>query len=313
MGTVEDLRGRKFGKLTVIERAPNKKDGSTQWYCRCDCGNKNLVVAIGTNLRSGHKKSCGCISKAIDLTGQKYGRLTVINRAENKTSKEVKWNCKCDCGNPKLITVSSTNLRKGNTKSCGCLSRENRHKLKRGPNKYEIFDGWVIGHTKSGKEFCFDEDDYNKVKDICWSLGANGYVVGTYNGKKVLMHRFIMEAKKGEVVDHINHSTVDNRKSNLRIVSHQENSQNKKPDRKNKSGFTGVSWVKKLKKWRASITIKYKSYNLGVYDTIEEAASVRKEAEEKYFGEYSYDNSMKISPIGIDMCEHSIQAVPNHG
>ena len=65
------------------------------------------------------------MGKFIDLTGQKFGRLTVIKRVENK-GKETCWLCKCDCGNE--IIVQSNNLKSGNSKSCGCLNKE--HLLK---------------------------------------------------------------------------------------------------------------------------------------------------------------------------------------
>lgn len=67
------------------------------------------------------------MTKIIDLTGQKFGRLTVIKRAENNKLNKVCWLCKCDCGNE--VIVISQYLRTGHTKSCGCLNTENRSKL----------------------------------------------------------------------------------------------------------------------------------------------------------------------------------------
>ena len=103
MGQVTDLTGKKFGRLTVIERAENKKEGRVCWKCKCDCGNETIVT--GKNLRSGHTTSCGCLKierckrRLIDLTGKRFGRLTVIERAENDKSGNPFWKCKCDCGN----------------------------------------------------------------------------------------------------------------------------------------------------------------------------------------------------------------------
>lgn len=133
IGKAEDLRGKKFERLTVLYRVekPNtyKKDYSgTFWKCKCDCGNITIVSA--QSLKSSSTKSCGCIQKEhitnlgknsiIDLTGQKYNKLTVIKRVENNTSNKVSWLCKCDCGNETI--VDSNSLRTGNTKSCGCLN-----------------------------------------------------------------------------------------------------------------------------------------------------------------------------------------------
>lgn len=61
------------------------------------------------------------MSKFIDLTGQKFGRLTVIERAKNYKSGQSRWLCKCDCGNEKVIAVG--NLKNGHTQSCGCLRK----------------------------------------------------------------------------------------------------------------------------------------------------------------------------------------------
>lgn len=59
---------------------------------------------------------------AIDLTGQVFGRLTVIKRVKNSNDGHARWECQCECGN--IVTVSSNVLKKGNTKSCGCLNRD---------------------------------------------------------------------------------------------------------------------------------------------------------------------------------------------
>lgn len=124
---VKNEIGNKYGRLTVISRAENTPQGAAQWLCKCECG--SLCVVSGVSLRSGNTKSCGCLqrerageSKLIDEVGNRYGRLTVIERAENAPDGKAQWLCKCDCGN--LRTVSGVNLRSGHTKSCGCLQRE---------------------------------------------------------------------------------------------------------------------------------------------------------------------------------------------
>ena len=122
-----DLTGQRFGRLTVIERA-GTKHGEAVWRCRCDCGNE--VVVSGYKLRTGHSKSCGCIVSehakrfAKDLTGQRFGRLVVIERA-GRINSYAAWRCLCDCG--KEIIVASNQLRRGQVKSCGCLQSEMGH------------------------------------------------------------------------------------------------------------------------------------------------------------------------------------------
>ena len=113
-----DLTGQKFGRLTVIERVENKGK-RVAWLCQCECGNEKVIV--GQSLKSGNTMSCGCTNEVEDLTGQKFGRLTVIERAENK-GKKVAWLCQCECGNEKVIRGCS--LKNGDTISCGCLQNE---------------------------------------------------------------------------------------------------------------------------------------------------------------------------------------------
>lgn len=98
-----DLIGQVFGDLTVIERAEN--DGNyAQWRCICSCGKEKIIR--GTSLRNGSSQSCGCKKgrKIINLTGQKIGKWTVLNREflEDRTN-DTFWKCRCECGNEKII------------------------------------------------------------------------------------------------------------------------------------------------------------------------------------------------------------------
>ena len=115
-----DLTGQKFHRLQVVQKSEQqRKTDAVLWDCICDCGSK--TTATTAQLRSGHKKSCGCIKrapKADDLTGQRFGRLTVMKRVGTADRKAI-WRCRCDCG--KKTDVRSSDLKSGNTKSCGCL------------------------------------------------------------------------------------------------------------------------------------------------------------------------------------------------
>ena len=96
-------------------------------------------------------------------------------------------------------------------------------------------------------------------------------------------------------VDHINHIRTDNRKCNLRVVDRSLNQRNLPLSKRNTSGVVGVWFNKDANKWVAEIRLNYKKISLGYFINKEDAIKARKEAEEKYFGEYSYDNSMKIA------------------
>ena len=243
------------------------------------------------------------LSKLIDLTGQRFGRLTVIKRAEDHISKSgirsVQWLCQCDCGNQSI--VGRADLKTGNTKSCGCLHQETSHEMGKSNKKYNTYDltgEYGIGYTSKGKEFYFDLEDYDLIKDYYWRIDSLGYVVSN-DGKKIIkMHRFIMGfPEKKYDVDHKHGKETrnDNRKNNLRIATRSQNLANKDLISNNTTGITGVSWNKQRNTWRANIGVNKKRINLGTFENFEDAVKARKEAEEKYFGEFSYDNSMKSS------------------
>lgn len=124
-----DLTGQRFNRLTVLKRVENSRNGKSQWLCKCDCGNE--VIVIGSHLKSGNTKSCGCLDKELiakrneesakDLIGMQFERLTVIAREESQFGK-ARWLCKCECGNE--VVVYGSDLKRGTTKSCGCLKNE---------------------------------------------------------------------------------------------------------------------------------------------------------------------------------------------
>ena len=134
MAKFQDLSGQKFNRLTVIRRDESVLN-KVSWICKCECGNEISVTT--SHLKCGHTQSCGCLQKEkareanfLDLTGQRFGRLTVIKEADKYISpqglKFVQWLCKCDCGN--YTIVLATNLKKGTTKSCGCYNIEQAKK-----------------------------------------------------------------------------------------------------------------------------------------------------------------------------------------
>lgn len=123
----QDLTNCRFGRWTVLEKASTEKTG-VYWKCRCDCGVEKIIR--GTSLTSGNSKSCGCYAveklredRLLNLTGQKFDKLTVLCRVEDFVSpvngkRRSRWKCKCDCGN--IVYVNGADLVSGNTHSCGC-------------------------------------------------------------------------------------------------------------------------------------------------------------------------------------------------
>lgn len=134
MGKMCDVRGQRFGRLVAIQPTDQRLCGQVVWECQCDCG-KTAYISI-RNLKSGNTTSCGCLHSEIvaeqsqqDLTGQRFGRLTAVRPTEKRVSGSVVWECLCDCG--KTTYTSAANLKKGDSTSCGCLSRENLSKRKK--------------------------------------------------------------------------------------------------------------------------------------------------------------------------------------
>ena len=228
-----------------------------------------------------------------DLTGKKFGRLTVLGLAEKKGKKRM-WRCICSCPLKKEIIVSGSNLVTGHTTSCGCYMKERTSKTHKKYNDYEVQEDYVIMYTTKGEPFFVDLEDFWKVKNICWHKDRKGYIVSK-SPKLIFLHQVIMDCPKGLKVDHLGGSSTcnDNRKYNLRIATTAQNSINKRKLDSNTSGTTGVSWNKNAKRWSASIGVNCQTIFLGNYAKYEDAVKARKKAEEKYFGEWSYDNSQK--------------------
>lgn len=145
----------------------------------------------------------------------------------------------------------------------------------------------IILYDKQNNETArtkIDLEDVNKVKHLKWCIDKHGYAVcGNLNIK---LHRHVMNCPIDMVVDHINRKPLDNRKSNLRICTKQQNEMNTNLRHHNTSGVTGVGFHKESDKWRAYIQNNGEFVHLGLFDKKEEAIESRKNAEIKYFGEY---------------------------
>lgn len=123
MGRFVDLKGMKFGKLTVIKRTDDyvspKGAHMVRWICRCDCGKTTMATTLA--LKAGRHSSCGCNRENAyhkKIAGQKYGNLTVIEKTDQRKYGGIVWRCICDCGNE--VFKSQNELEKGHVTSCGC-------------------------------------------------------------------------------------------------------------------------------------------------------------------------------------------------
>lgn len=142
-----------------------------------------------------------------------------------------------------------------------------------------------------------DADDYEFLMQwnwyALWSRGTQTFyaVRGVKNNKgrtiPFPMHRAVMPCEPGFVNDHINGDTLDNRKSNLRCATNSENLCNRRLQSNNTSGFRGVGWVKKDKRWRARLKVDGQEIVLGYFKTAEEAAKAYDEGARKVYGEFA--------------------------
>lgn len=133
------------------------------------------------------------------------------------------------------------------------------------------FDTYKTPTLEVENTFVIDAEDYPLVSQYKWSTYARKYASANYG--KLLLHRLIMNAKKGQQVDHINLNTFDNRKVNLRICNNSLNSSNR--NAYNKLEIKGVEYHEKIKKYSAYFRINDKQYHSMCYTTIEEAAFAR--------------------------------------
>lgn len=161
-------------------------------------------------------------------------------------------------------------------------------------NLFEDMGNYYLMYDRNKNSCLIDKDDYEKILKGYWGKHANSnYFAGTINGKKYWLHRYIMDVKSGQYVDHIDGNFDDYRKINLRICNNAENNRNRGLQKNNTSGYAGVNWAKREQKWRARIKVDGKEKHLGYFDDKNDAIAAKKYAEEKHFGEFSYNNSQQ--------------------
>ena len=164
--------------------------------------------------------------------------------------------------------------------------RNNKGQFTKKYNDFEEKENYYLGFDSNEKTFKISKKDYKKVCIHTWHINSRGYVkttIGGHKGKKVFLHRYILQFKNPKIqVDHINHDKSDNRRKNLRICTNSQNSMNTKREKR------GVYYRKDINKWRAVITVNQKRINLGHFSNYKNARKARKKAENKYFGEFSY-------------------------
>ena len=270
MARGKDLTGQRFGKLTVIEQTDRRQDRYILWRCRCDCGGE--VLASTKRLMRGTVRDCGCVPRsdarrgsiAEDLTGQRFGSLTVVSRAENQNGR-TSWLCRCDCGNEKIATAHD--LKAGKVKSCGCLRYEH------GYNRVDL-TGSRFGRLTA----LYPTEKRDRKGSIYWhcrcdcgnetDVTESGLVHGNYRSCGCLK---LENQKNISKQLHMIDGTC------LEIL------ENRKYRRDNKSGFRGVCQLRN-RRYRVDIGFKGRRFYVGCYEDYDEAVRARLKAEEMIHG-----------------------------
>lgn len=250
------LKGRKIGKLTVLEETDERRNGAIVWKCRCDCGNEILVDS--RKLSSGKIQSCGCDVKKYpkNIAGMRFGRLEAIKPTEKRVhGGYVVWECRCDCGN--RIYVSRNSLVQGMTRSCGCS---------------KVNDDSVIGQ-KYGNVTVLDVIHQSSSYILCRCRCDCGREF-TVRKRDVL---------SGKVTDCGCMTNPDIEKIDMNRLDHPVQGRIPKG---NKSGCKGVSYNANRDKWMARLMYRGKNYFLGEFDNLTDAVNARtaKEIELKQIG-----------------------------
>lgn len=276
MARIDDLCGRRFGMLTVLELLPEREDRYALYRCRCDCGNEIMVNS--KRLKRGSVQGCAeCWDfrgKVVhDLAGQRFGMLTAVGLADARKSGRRTWTCRCDCG--KYRDVTTHDLRGGYVTSCGCMNSRSYPYNDLTGRKFgrltvlELTDG----RTAKGSVLWRCRCECGSEKLVSEDALVHGGLVscGCYRATE-------LPRKLNGALHRVDGTCVEGLQRKRRAD--------------NTSGFTGV-YRTKDNRYKASITFKKKRYHLGTFDTIEEALRARKRGEElhddfleKYFAEH---------------------------
>lgn len=164
----------------------------------------------------------------------------------------------------------------------------------------------ILTNKRNGETFkiLVDKSDLQKLIDLnnhwnlTWARNIHGYYakhsITFLNENKqrkqttIMMHRFLMDAKEEDVIDHINHNGLDNRKCNLRATKEKLNLTHRKTkNSNNKSGYRNVCWANVEKRWIVQLQINGENTRLGLFDDVHEAGKFAEEMRIKYYGEFA--------------------------
>lgn len=278
---LKDYTGTKIGNLSIVSRYnPSHNDTAltAKWEALCDCGED--VVLDHKQVTGKKVTSCGCARRSNKYDpGKKYSMLTIVSEGQKVTyekgSVRQVW-CSCDCGNPELTLVRTSNLVSGNTSSCGCVGEESRktHGLSNS-RTYGIHEAML----RRCKPELADKFPYHAGKGISVCARWNPKLGGSFEN----FFEDMGEAPEGLSLDRID-VNGNYEPDNCRWASDSIQGYNKNLDPNNTSGKSGVSWYNQSQKWSAEIHVNSEHIRLGMFINFEDAVAAREAAELKYYG-----------------------------
>lgn len=237
------------------------------------------------------------------MIGKSFNDWTIIGDAEDRVDAAGKHHkrylCQCKCGNKLVKDLYKLQHGAKMCKECYLkILPDNGVPFEKGENKYDLSGSYGIGwDNNSEQEFYFDLEDYDKIKDYYWYVEKSGYIkTCLHNGKAAIgMHQLLC----GVGCDHINRRRYDNRKTNLRLCTQQDNTKNRSKGSNNTSGVIGVSYVKRSQSWCSFINYNKKRIYLGYFKDKLDAIIARLMAEVEYLGEFAPQKHL-YEQYGID-------------
>lgn len=245
------------------------------------------------------------VNVRVDMTGWKMwehgvenSRWTVIEQAEDyitpsNKKHEAHWLCECSCEHHTRKIVKQSNLKNGDSLSCGCLNNENTKKMgcdNHKQNRIIECGDYCIGITyNTNMKFYFDTEDKDIIQKYCWGeyVTRDNYhylaAKDPNTGKMIRMH-YLFGFKNG---DHIDRNPLNNRKNNLRHCTVSQNCMNRNKRIDNTSGIIGVIWRKDVNKWQARINDNKRRISIGYFENKEDAIKARLQKEKELYGEFA--------------------------
>ena len=263
----KDLTGERFGRLTALRVLRTEPKSGVIWLCRCDCGGEKEVPA--SRLTRGVTKSCGCLAREHrrqDIRGERFGRLVAQEFRYYNAKHQDCWLFLCDCGRETVLPAA--NVKWGNTRSCGCLSREHAGELNRQDIRGERF-GRLTALRPTGAR--------DAAGSVVWECRCDCgstvfYSVDTLRRGRTSSCGCLYQESRVECASH-RRDLVENTMVSALVTS-------KGLRKNNTSGCTGV-YQRKTGEWVAYIDFQKRRYSLGVYTEKEHAIRARKNAEQQ--------------------------------